>query len=478
MTAIDRRTFLRRGLTTAAGTVVFGGPFQALVARSSMAKPKRSTGYGPLVAVPDKRDGVVRLHLPEDFQYRSFSYTGETMTDGVITPGRHDGMAAFPWSGGRLRLVRNHEVNNPGPAFGDHAKAYDAMARGGTTTLQVSPHAEQVQAWVSANGTQMNCAGGGTPWGSWLTCEETVNGPDVGPDFTGVPNDPLEEKHGYAFEVPVAWGPGQHEQPTPIRSAGRFAHEAVDIDPATGYLYLTEDNFAFPSGFYRYRAPVNPLSARKLTDGGILEMLAVTGEPNAELHTGQTVGERLEVHWVRIDDPDPTFPPGTTNDQALVAVSNQGLAKGAAIFSRLEGIHFGGGIVYIVSTQGGDAPGGPGSGFGDGFGQVWAYDPAEETLTLVFESPGREVLELPDNLTVTPRGGLLLCEDGPVENFLRGLTSEGRIFDFALNAIAGRGGEEFAGSTFSPNGKTLFVNIQASSALTFAIWGPWARGPL
>jgi secreted PhoX family phosphatase len=479
MSTIDRRTFLKQGLTVAGG-MALAGPFQGLFARAALAQggpPPMGTGFGPLVPIPDKRDGNVRLWLPEDFNYRSFSFTGETMSDGVAVPGRQDGMAAFPAGRGRIRLVRNHEINNPGAAFGDASKAYDPMARGGTSTLEISPHAERLRSWVSMNGTQMNCAGGGTPWGSWLTCEETVNGPDVGPDFTGVPNTPLTQRHGYIFEVPSSWGPGQQLKGEPIRSAGRFPHEAVDW--AGDHLHLTEDNFNFPSGFYRYQPPTSPFVAGKLLDGGTLEMLAIEGERNAELHHGRTVGDALPVTWVTIDEPDMTFPAGTTNDQASVFVSSQGLNKGAAIFSRLEGIHAVGDVVYIVSTQGGDAPGSPpGGGFGDGFGQVWRYDISAQTLTLVYESPGKEVLDLPDNLTVSPRGGVMLCEDGTVDNFIRVVTSDGTLFDFAMNAIPGRMGEEFAGATFSPNGNVLYVNIQASSGLTFAIWGPFARGGL
>jgi secreted PhoX family phosphatase len=68
----------------------------------------------------------------------------------------------------------------------------------------------------------------------------------------------------------------------------------------------------------------------------------------------------------------------------------------------------------------------------------------------------------------------VLCEDSSGDNYLRGLTSKGRLWDIALNRMAGRFGDEFAGSTFSTDGHTLFVNIQASRGLTFAIWGPWA----
>jgi secreted PhoX family phosphatase len=271
----------------------------------------------------------------------------------------------------------------------------------------------------------------------------------------------------------------------PILSAGRFPHEAVDVDPVSGFLYETEDNFGFPSGFYRYKPPVHPRQAGGFVDGGVLEMLAVDGQPDADLSLGQAPGATYAVQWVTIDEPYPGAPNGdgtfdTLTDQnvALTFVGDQGRAKGGATFSRLEGIFFNDGKVYIVSTQGGaTAPGFPApSGFGDGHGQVWVYDTATETITLLFESPSPEVLELPDNVAVTPGGTVLLNEDGPVENYLRGLTADGEIFDFALNAVEGQQGDEFAGSTWAPGTRTLFVNIQAGSAISFAIWGPWGRG--
>ena len=202
----------------------------------------------------------------------------------------------------------------------------------------------------------------------------------------------------------------------PIRSAGRFAHEAVDIDPATGFLYLTEDNFDFPSGFYRYRAPQNPMTAQApAPTAGSCEMLKIEGRDNAVLDKGQTPGVTYGVEWVKIDEPDTDVRAGHHQQRGDQAVGAQGRAKGAAIFSRLEGIFYDSGKVYLVSTQGGDTPPGepPPAGYGDGFGQLWVYDTGEATLTLLFESPSRTVLELPDNLCISPRKCSLLCEDGP-----------------------------------------------------------------
>jgi secreted PhoX family phosphatase len=488
MTRIDRRTFLR-GSAAAAGATMLGGPFQGFIARAALAAPPAPVNVlGP---VEDKRDGIVRLWLPEGFQYRSFhdTETPVTLPDGTNLPGRHDGMAAFAGPGENVTLVRNHEVNNPGSTFGP-GTPYDTAARGGTTTIVVTPKGKVVDAYTSLNGTQMNCSGGPMPWGSWITCEETVNGPDVGRDFTGVSNVPLKQRHGFVFEVPAD---GQSSR-QPITAAGRFAHEAVAWDPVEGILYLTEDNFGFPSGFFRYIPATDPMATGSLDNDGQLQMLAVAGEPNKQLATAQTAGATFDVEWVDIEDPAPTFPftpgqePATTNNQALVHVGSQGRAQGAAWFSRLEGSVYEDGAVFFTSTQGGGGsppppeqwPAEP-QGYGNGTGQVWAYRIDEQVLECVFQSPGAAVLDFPDNVTTSARGTLVLCEDSTGDNFLRGLTRDGELFDIALNRLrngstgAPRFGDEFAGSTFSPDGSTLFVNIQASAGMTFAIWGPWAR---
>jgi uncharacterized protein len=502
MADVDRRAVLR-----GAAAAVLGGPFLGFVNRGvagagEVDRAGSGQGFRELRAIPDERDGIVRLHLPEGFRYRSFhdTETPVVLDDGTTLPGRHDGMGAFAarrrddrHGGGRPNgnyvLVRNHEVNNAGPAFGDASQAYDPMAQGGTTTVEVTKYGEVVRSWTSLNGTQMNCSGGEMPWGSWITCEETVNGPDVGPDFTGSPNVALTQRHGFIFEVPID---GQSDR-EPITAAGRFAHESVAFDPRGGVLYLTEDNFGYPSGFYRYKPRRNPMHAGRLDNQGRLQMLAVRGRPNLNLAAAQPRGASYRAQWVDIDDPAPSFPytPGqvapTTNDTALTYVGRQGWAQGAAYFSRLEGSVYDsadGGVVYFCATQGGgpaETSTGPiADGYGNGTGQVWAYHIRSSTLRLVYESPGADVLDFPDNVTTSPRGTLVVCEDNTADNYLRGLTPGGRIFDIALNRLVSSTGtprfnDEFAGSCFSPDGHTLFVNIQAGRGLTFAIWGPWRR---
>lgn len=429
--AITRRTLLR-----GTGAAV---ALSALMAATAHAQPGRpgAGGYGPLQPAPGGE-----LLLPAGFTYVAFGRTGEIMSDGVPTPGSHDGMAAFDAGDGLVRLVRNHERGN-GVPFAQ--PAYDPAAAGGTTTLLFDTAAMAlVSSFGSLSGTIRNCAGGATPSGSWITCEETFTGLDV-----PVP-------HGYNFEIPAgATGP---VTPVPLTAMGRFYHEAICVDPGTGIVYETEDRGT--SGFYRFV----PNDRDDLAAGGALEMLAVKDRPQYDTRTGQRTNGNLPVEWVRIDDPDP-------DSADPLAVFNQGRAKGGATFARLEGAWWSDAddSAYIVATSGGDI----------GAGQVFRYTPRGDSggqLQLVYESTDREVLDAPDNITVSPRtGGLVLCEDGGGKDLVRGLSTGGEIFPFC--EINGAGGSEWAGACFSPDGGVLFVN-QQSPGTSYAITGPWGNGAL
>ncbi len=485
MAEMDRRNFLTRAAVVAGGAAA-SGPIVGLTAGGAEASGghrhghkhrRRSRDYGPISAKPDLLDNQPRLALPEGFSYRSFALTGSTTDDGAVIPRKPDGSGAFRGRHGRTILLRNHEIGNAAPLFGGPGASsdYDTATGGGVVGLEVTQHGHLVRSWVALNGTMSNCAAGITPWGTLLSNEESVNGPDVGNDFTGSDNSVLAEKHGYLYEVPTDGGAPNG----PIRSAGRFAHEGSVVDPHDGTVYMTEDDFAFPSGFYRYRSPGNPRSRKRLRDGGRLQMLAIVGDPNRDFTGHVANGSRFRTRWVDIDDPDPTFPAGTTNDQAIRAVADQGLAQGACFFSRLEGAVWSHGAVWFTSTQGGESHGIAKGGLGQGEGQVWAYEPRSRTLTMVYESPGPDTLDMPDNIGVSPHGTFVLCEDGnDSTQYLRGLTPRGDIFDFAKNVTAMDAKEEFAGAVWSQNGHTLFVNLQMSKepARTFAIWGPWQHG--
>lgn len=450
--AVDRRTFL--AAAAVAGTAITT-PLRALRA-SSRGRPAADgeREYGPLQPVADEATGLPLLHLPDGFRYVSFGWTGDPLDGGRPTPPAHDGMAAFPAAGGLVHLIRNHELE-AGVPF-DNRCVFDPGAQGGTTTVTFDPTAgRMVGATTSLAGTLRNCAGGPTPWGTWLSCEETVLGPED--------DHSLSFRHGYVFEV----APDGAHAPVPLSAMGRFVHEAVAVDPATSIAYQTED--ADRAGLYRFLPSVRG----RLAAGGRLQMLAVRGRPKADLRTGQLERVPMSIYWVDIDDPDVAAP----GRGAGLTVFEQGRRAGGATFARLEGAWHAEGRIYVTSTSGGDAR----------MGQVWELTPAEDRLRLVYESPGAHELNMPDNLTVSPRGGLVLCEDGTANPCVHVLTRDGRIARFARNNVVLRGerhglrgdfrSKEFAGATFSPDGRWLFVNIQIPG-ITFAITGPWEQGPI
>ena len=413
-----------------------------------------SLDYGPLFPTKTNNTGEVLLALPKGFQYTVFGKTGVRMSDGRSTPRAHDGMAAFHVRN-ELRLVRNHEVNTPlghvGAAIGPNA--YDPRAGGGTTTLVIDPVTREViRDFVSLSGTTVNCAGGPTPWNSWISCEEFVIGPARSKNSLGQDQGEFEQHHGYCFEVRAdADAP---VNPIPLKAMGRFHHEAIAVDPATGIVYLTEDRET--AGFYRFI----PKRKGKLAEGGRLQMLAVEGRPKFKTRTQQKAGVPLKAIWVDIPDPDPP-----DAEQDILAVYKQGLASGGATFARLEGCLYGNGRIYFDSTSGGDKS----------MGQVWEYVPTGKdsgTLTLLFEPTEPSLLNMPDNLCLNRNGNVVICEDNGVSVHLRVMNQEGRFGTLAKNIVPQYDNREFAGVTMSPDFKTLFVNIQIPG-MTFAIWGPW-----
>lgn len=453
--AISRRHFFALVGASAASTAL-ASPLKALYARKTRGESIRGIGYGSLQPDPN---GL--LELPPGFQYRAFSRTGDMMSDGNLVPGNHDGMAAFPGARGSTILIRNHELSPNSVRVpkveAPEAKQYDPLCRGGTTTLIVGRNRELIEDYASLAGTYRNCAGGPTPWGSWISCEENTSTPaDNKPDE---PNN-VSKLHGYNFEVPS--NATKPVDPIPLVAMGRFNHEAIAVDPRTGIVYQTEDRG--DSLFYRFI----PNQPSYLQAGGVLEALVIKDMPQAITKSNFPVGKPMAVEWVRIDGANPpndaTPPQGA--DITQYGVRFQGFAKGAAQFSRGEGIWYGDGEFYFCCTNGGEK----------GLGQVWRYVPDRTrsgggTIELFVEPNDQSALDGPDNIVVSSFGDLFICEDGDGEQFVVGITPDGELYDFARNAINER---EFCGACFSPDGQTLFVNIQ-DPGITFAIWGPWRR---
>lgn len=427
------------------------------------------------------------LNLPRNFSYKVIARTGDRMSDGLLTPSGMDGMASFPLPGDASKciLVRNHELDSAGDeidAFGGNVelarkhvgnKAYDHFPRGqlpvngGTSTLIYSHRSQRIErSHLSLIGTVRNCAGGATPWGSWLSCEETLVDKAHG----------YGREHGYVFEVP-SLSNGLVDA-VPLTAMGRFMHEAAAVDSTNGIVYLSEDYER--SLFYRFI----PKTPGKLTDGGRLQALVMRGWPSANTRNwpedtkdknAQAVAmqQRFACEWIDLDEV--TAPAGD--------LSKRGEAKGAAIFARGEGLAFALRAdktreVLFSATTGGAAK----------IGQVWRYQPSpfEGTaremeqpgmMELLYESHNRAILQACDNLTVAPWGDLIICEDSYSDssdtvNYLRGLTPSGKIYTLAMNAHPAKG--EFCGACFSPDGSTLFVNIQ-KPGFTLAITGPWGN---
>jgi hypothetical protein len=463
---MNRRNFL---LTAAAGagSLMFAGfahRARLFAETGDLAKIK-AVGYGELFPTAAKNTGETLLALPKGFEYTVIGKKGDKLADGNPTPRAHDGMATFDGRG-ELRIIRNHEVANKLPISGAAigANPYDESAGGGTTTLVINPKTRLIERdFVSLSGTLVNCAGGRTPWGSWLSCEETTWGQTKFKDARGNEIGGFAKPHGYCFDVSAS--ANNALPPVPLKAMGRFVHEAVAVDPKTNIVYLTEDNN--PSGFYRFL----PNRSKRLAEGGTLQILTVKDKPNFDTRKNLQNGATMTATWATIDNPDPS-----EADIDNLAVYKEGAKKGAAIFARLEGAFADlKGRIYFVSTSGGDAKG----------GQIWLYERTsrdEGRLTLVFESPDRAVLDMPDNICLHPKNDLIfMCEDGDYagvmgtpESYLRILTADGKIADFAKNIVPGLLSSEFAGSTFTRDGKTLFVNLQAVG-VTLAIWGEWSQ---
>lgn len=463
--SVSRRNFLGGTAATGLGFVFAGsGSLEPFSRAAAATRP--ALGYGALL--PDPR-GV--LALPEGFSYTLVARSGMTPTDeGGTHPSDPDGIGVFAGLAGASILITNHENSGsePYPVPVTEGLTYDPGAIGGTSTITVDAAGNRMGQYTSLAGTDNNCAGGITPWGTWLTCEETES--RVGDQGNTM-------NHGYVFEVdPVSRDANLGKSAVPLKFMGRYSHEAVAVDPSTSAVYLTEDASS-PNGLYfRWTPPVGFTpgkgALRELaqsdtgdTAGALQAMSCFQGSTHVpDLAQATQPGTRYRVTWVEVPDRDAT----------TTSVRRQFDDEQITRSRKLEGQWWADGGAYFVSSFARTTDGSANAHDG----QVWFYDPASESITLktIFgvntttDVDGNN-FDGPDNITVAPQGGLILAEDGNGVSHLVGVTSQGKSYALARNDF---NDSEFCGPAFSADGNTLFVNIQ-SPGFTLAVTGPWGR---
>ncbi|MEO7259874.1 MAG: alkaline phosphatase PhoX [Jatrophihabitantaceae bacterium] len=501
--SISRRQLLSRGAVAGAGALVATSGVESLFAPSAGATARSGDGaaarpgvrastrrlFSPLESRPNDL-----LALPRGFSYEVVAISGQTdIHDGTgtligKTPERPDGTTAVR-SGSGLRLIQNHEASpgSPQPVPLVAGTVYDPGALGGgCTVVEVTRKGRRISEWVGLSGTVSNCAGGPTPWGSWLSCEETEARAGTGT---------LTKDHGYVFEV---FAEGTAEQsPLPIKAWGRAPHEAVVIEPSRERVYLTEDASG-PTGLvYRWTAPrghkLTPYIARSLkdNDGALDALVVLTGDgsvlPDLAYVTAAQIGRPFATRWARVPDRHAS----TTSLRKQFGVGEVTHAK------KLEGAWGDDKGMYFVSSFAFGPSDLPAQATKHD-GQLWYYRYASQTLTLMAYYPYSEKLHVespnweqtlglsldlafdgPDGCHVSPYGSLILTEDGNTANHMLSWSRETGTQAIVRNQIVleqsplgGNVYSELTGPTFSPDGTVLFGNVQEPGHV-FAIRGPW-----
>ena len=378
--SIDRRRFLKQSL---AAPVLVGGATTAWQRAFAQATVPGPSPYGALRAAD--ANGVC---LPDGFAARLIGVTHQMVAGtSYVWHGQPDGGATFAMQGGGWAYVSNSELNG---------------TRGGVGAVRFDRDGRIVDAYRILDGTNWNCAGGSTPWGTWLSCEE--------------------HRAGLVWEC----DPRQPGRGIALPALGKFIHEAAAVDPVTGYVYLTEDDY--DSRLYRFR-PVTPQQLQ----AGVLEAASVNAD-------GQ-------VNWVAVS-PDKPY-----------------RGRDTVEFSRGEGAWFSDGVLYFCTTDD---------------NRVWALDTATDRLSIIYDAAlvGTDApLRDPDNVTVhAASGDIFVAEDADDLQLVLLADRNGQRIAAPFLMLIGHDGSEIAGPAFSPDGSRLYFSSQRGidgRGMTFEVSGPF-----
>ena len=479
-------TVARRSLVagTAAGV---GFAVAGAVPSLAQASPSRppgpaGTGHRPFPPLVDDPDGI--LALPAGFSYAIVTRTGVTRLDRGqgVTPSDHDGMAVYDAGRGRYTLIQNHEID-PGAEFGvPHVKGtvYDpgAVDAGGCTVITTDRAGRNLGEFVALSGTVSNCAGGPTPWGTWLTCEETED--RAGDEWAeGDRSGVFQKDHGYVFEVWPTAAPTRGRSSAWAATPTRRWRSTRTAPASTSPRTPTSPTASSTGGPRRAASSsARACSPASAPNAGVLAAMQIIMDdgsvlPDVAYLTSAQLGRPFPVRWIEVPERDAQTKP--VREQFADGQVTRG-KKFEGVWGTDEGVY----VVNSYAWDDGDLP----ADAAPHDGMVWFYDYRAETIQLVTYFPHQSTAEDgapakytdltfdgPDNVTVTPWGSLVLAEDGAGASHVLSSFPGGPTYAIARNQL---NDSEFCGPTFTDDGKVLFVNMQ-DPGLTLAITGPWEK---
>lgn len=443
---MHRRQFLHTGLAVA-GTFSLGDAFWQR-AYAAPAQPGPSP-YGPLIG-PDENG----LYLPAGFRSRKVAeaYSPVQLAGGGVSDyvwhRAPDGGAVFPQEDGGWIYVSNSEVPIIADECSDDLRSRFCEDQGGVGALRFDVEGNLVDAYPLLEGTNNNCAGGPTPWGTWLSCEENF--------------------FGFVYEC----DPTRLNASRRILPMGQFNHEAAAVDPVGKQVYMTEDTG--DGAFYRYTPDNYPdlsrgtLEVLVLDDGDAPERRDYSQEidawlarnPGADHHDipwRSIMPEVREtdvggVRWERVRNP------------LGIPLPTRYQVRNAAVFDGGEGCWFDSGKVYFTTK---------------GTNRVWVYDTQAETIDILYDAAtaGEDTpLRGVDNITVHPNSrDLLVAEDGGNMELVLITHDERAVAPFMRYPVPH---SELAGPAFTADGTRLYVASQGKRHTVNEETGEEVRGEI